>query len=375
MVNNSVKISEYDVCFSSEELWVINVLFRGLCVEKKMLADDISEKISCFASRNGLASILFRSDYVECLSAKCEFKLRKNYLFNLGRNTTFQLVANDIVNVLHANDIPVVLLKGSFLASFVYSDVAFRPMSDIDILVPVECIRDAWQILNKDGDISFITDEETDHHLPSFIIRGCMIEVHRYLFPINTKYNLPIKDIWDNVLPVKNKTFCCIDPLHQVIYNAIHIYYSYRRGGMRLGWFYDFKVLIDFYGEQISLQKVEENAKKWNVWEPVKLILAFFSVLTPDNVLSVSVTKELKGKIKEMILILQTSGNQKSEYSYGLTMERFFHTKGISNKFKFIWNVITIEKHQRKKISFQRLLHLTKNSLGYFKRRFLHILC
>lgn len=367
---SETKISpvKFETLLSPEELWLVNILFRNKAFEAEMFSEEVSYYLCDFARRNGLAAVLYRSSYIDCLTVQYKLELKKEYLYNLGRNTAFQLIADEIVNILHEYDIPVILLKGGFLASYVYPDVAFRPMGDIDILVPMGREHEAWKILNPGVEPPNF-DEESGPHLLPFFFRGCQIEVHRYLFAENVKYTIPVKDIWKEALPIEGKKAFTVHPVQQVVYLAIHIYYSYRRGGIRLGWMYDFKALTDYYRENITLEKVEQQARLWNVWEPVKQILSLLAVLQPDSSLAPGIPKLMRTTLEEMIRMLQTSNQQNPKYSYGVVWERFIHTKGFKKKLNFLWNVITTEKYNKKQLSFSRIWHLTKNTCRYFIKR------
>ena len=368
MSKNKISPFKFEVYFSPEELWLVNIIFRNKPWEAKIFTDEESHYLCDFARRNGMGAILYRSHYIDCLTVKYKLELKKEYLFNLGRNTAFKLITDEIANILHQHEIPVILLKGGFLASYVYPDTAFRPMSDIDILVPLGQEHQAWKILNP-GVEPPAFDEKSGPHLLPFLFRGCQIEVHRFLFAENVKYTIPVKDIWEKALAIEGKRTFTVHPIHQVVYLAIHIYYSYRRGGIRLGWMYDFKVLTEYYGPQISLEEVEQQARLWKVWEPVKQILALLSVLQPDNSLALTITKSMKPTIEEMIRMVQTSDQQNPEYSYGVVWERFLHTKGSKEKINFLWNVISTEKYNKKRLSFSRIWHLTKNMIRYLIKR------
>lgn len=371
MRTNTLQIERFEAIFSPEELWFVNILFRDNPVEMNFFNEDESTFLCIFAKRNGLAPLFYRSSYVDCLPAKCKLELRKEYLFNLGRNTAFQLIADEIITLLNNAGIPAILLKGSFLAPYIYPDLAFRPMGDIDILVPLHQVNEAWKLLNPNEDIASLHQEETGHHLPPFLIRGCLIEIHKSLFPTNTKFTIPVDDIWAAAIPIQGKKSLTVNPVHQVIYLSLHIYYSYRRGGMRLGWFYDIKLILNHYNDEINLQLVKDDAQKWKVWEPVELMLMFFSVLVPGNKLDVAVPKSLALTIEEMILMVQKSENQKLEYSYGVAWERLWHTIGFCNKAKFLWNVVTVHKNGRKQLSFYRLWHLFRNTGRFLMRKVL----
>ncbi len=370
MSYSEVNTEKNDALFLDEELWLINVLFRETTVGLNIFSEGESNYFSSFALRNGIGPVLYRSKYVDCLSTRSKLELKKDYLFNLGKNTAFQLVADEVANILKKYEIPVILLKGCFLASHIYSDVAFRPMGDIDILVPSGSAVKVWKLLNPEAKGLKFHDEKTGHHLPPFILRGCLIEVHRYLFPLNARYSIPVEKIWETAVKVQGKNVLSIAPGYQVIYLLLHIYYSYRRGGLRLGWFYDIKVLLGHYGNAISLEEVKLQANELAVWEPVNLMLMFFTLLIPDNRLRVEITKKYKDEIEEMVQMLQTSDNQKFEFSYGVAWERLWYTKGFLNKIRFLKSVLLIEKNGKKRFSIYRLIYLTRNTFKLIKRKF-----
>lgn len=56
-----------------------------------------------------------------------------------------------LVNVLEGNGVPVVVLKGTPLASHLYGDVASRPSNDIDILVSLDNLDFACRTLESEG--------------------------------------------------------------------------------------------------------------------------------------------------------------------------------------------------------------------------------
>jgi hypothetical protein len=56
-----------------------------------------------------------------------------------------------LLPALHEAEIPVLILKGAYLAANVYRNIALRPMSDIDLLVPASMAREAWRVLKELG--------------------------------------------------------------------------------------------------------------------------------------------------------------------------------------------------------------------------------
>ena len=63
-------------------------------------------------------------------------KLREVYLVNLKRNMRLYRDLEQILGRLAERQIPVIPLKGVFLAEKVYGNIGLRPMVDVDLLLP-----------------------------------------------------------------------------------------------------------------------------------------------------------------------------------------------------------------------------------------------
>ncbi|MCL2072483.1 MAG: nucleotidyltransferase family protein [Marinilabiliaceae bacterium] len=356
--------------FSPEENFLIKLLFR----EEKLLLDTaiIDEKaLLSIAVKNGLAQLLYINDGSKQLSKEAQKQLKDNYLYNLGKNAGIQLIVAQIIEKLSQKEIPVILLKGISLITNVYDDIALRPMSDLDILLPIKSVFEAWKLLNPKEIELKLNDIKTIHHLPLFNYKGISVELHRFLFPSDVKYQIPIDEIWQSAIELPDFNASSINPTYQIIYQLLHIYYSCRQGGLRLSWFYDIKELLSKFDNEITLETVENQAKIWKIEKPIRKMLTFFTVLSPKTTLSVSISKKETKEIKKMINLLHISDrNKKTEYGYGIALERLANTKGIKNKIIFIINTITDNGKGKRKFSIKRIYDLSKNFIGHIFCKF-----
>ena len=358
-----MNINSIDSFFSSEELFLIECLFR----ENKSDFDieDIDEKkLLTFAQRNGLSQILYKNICSKKLSASAQQILKKKYLFNLGKNASYQLIAAELIKKLSEKNIQVIFLKGISLISEIYKDIGLRPMSDIDIMTTLSDFYVACKTIVPNVDkINF--NDKTGHHFPCFNYYGFNIELHRTLFPTDVKYQIPLDEIWQETKKNDEFNALTICPLHKIIYLLLHIYYTYRQGGLRLLWFYDIKTLLNYYGDAITPENVEFTVKKWKIYKPVRKMLVFFTLIIPKNRLSIVLTKKEIKEAKKMINMLRYSDSMKLEYSYGIAWERFFYTKGLKNKWIFLKNKI----NSKQKFSLKRLYHLILNTVRLLWRK------
>lgn len=77
--------------------------------------------------------------------------LRSAYVATATRNTLFLHALGDVLDMLRAQDIPVIVLKGAALAETLYGNPALRPMVDIDILLRQEDVLRGLAVLEAGG--------------------------------------------------------------------------------------------------------------------------------------------------------------------------------------------------------------------------------
>ena len=78
-------------------------------------------------------------------------KLKSAYIATFIKNKEEIKNLVSLLKVLHTAGIKVVLLKGSHLVQFVYKDLGFRPMSDIDVMIKKEDMLKALELLFQMG--------------------------------------------------------------------------------------------------------------------------------------------------------------------------------------------------------------------------------
>lgn len=118
-------------------------------VKKGIHWDDLSIRAIVF----GLAPLLHHrfSQWRYVLPPRAAAKLSANYLAHEERN---QRIANQLGEVLaacHDKGLHPVALKGVHLAAWIYPAPALRPMNDIDVLFPLQELREAEQVLEQLG--------------------------------------------------------------------------------------------------------------------------------------------------------------------------------------------------------------------------------
>jgi hypothetical protein len=109
-------------------------------------------------------------------------RLKEIYLQAAARNMRLYRELEKIVRACNAAGVPVILLKGAYLAEVVYGNIALRSMVDVDLLVKQADLMRSHDILVGQG---YALTEKSDascsvvRHMPPFTKEGVpRIEIH-----------------------------------------------------------------------------------------------------------------------------------------------------------------------------------------------------
>lgn len=155
------------------------------------LASQVAEwdQVPAQAEAHGMAPLL----YVHLQAAGAPIPLNQKrelqalYLRHRHANQARTRLLGDIVTLYNAAGIRAIILKGAALAHIVYAEPGLRPMSDLDILVPLSQLQRAHSLLAELGFTVPPSFAPTPHrHLGAATLQreGLMlqVEIHHKLF-------------------------------------------------------------------------------------------------------------------------------------------------------------------------------------------------
>ncbi|MGQ1948001.1 nucleotidyltransferase family protein [Geofilum sp. OHC36d9] len=349
--------------FLPAEDWLIGLVFRG---ETEPWSDDFGDEGSMidFALKHGLGQILYRSPVVDSLTEVGRNKLKKEYFSNLARNAALQIVGDEVLQKLRSKGIEAMLLKGSFLSRVVYRDSALRPMSDIDILVPSGRAEEAFTMLAPDG-ADLVNMDKYGHHLPGFMYRGVLLEIHKSLFAVNLKYQIPTAIIWQKKEIIPDGGLNAMHPLHLLAHLLLHIYYSYRNGGVRLGWFYDLKLCFEYYQNRFTKEEIINFMSANDLLKPVSRVLGLLHFLWPQSYLGSDDFEVPLNDVAEMASFIKrhNGGPSGLKYGYSIAWERLKYSKDWKARLAFMKHLVLVDKTGSHHHLLFRLWYLVKSSL------------
>ena len=111
----------------------------------------------------------------------------------------------ELLRRLHDAGVPTIVLKGTALLVSAYPDIGLRPMSDVDVLVPLERVGDARQALaaagwRPDSPVTPVMVRRT-HAAPFSHAERVSVDLHWHVFEECCRPG-DDDDLWDASLPV-----------------------------------------------------------------------------------------------------------------------------------------------------------------------------
>jgi len=174
--------------------------------------------------------------------------------------------------------IPVIVLKGAYLADSVYQDVGLRPMDDVDILVARESAIRGVEILKAAGFapyLDFTPEVELPlvKHMPPLQKDGIVIELHWDVTSPESSMRVDIPALWSRAVPFEKEHIRALALsqedllLHLCIHAAHHYFFEQLRS------LCDIREVITSFGDQLSWDEVIVRAKGWHADHGVYLAL------------------------------------------------------------------------------------------------------
>ena len=251
------------------------------------------------SARYGVAPLLYHRLRTRCLGtpvpASVVARLRHLYLHSAGRNVRLYHEFGKALRLLRHARIPVIVLKGAYLAERVYGNIALRPMGDLDILVhkddlvrveesllgigyaPAECHRKA-----AESNCEFV------YGLPH---EGLSVEVHWNFLPSVYRFTIDTDELWERsrqavIAGVEVSVLCPEDLLlHLCLHtSAKHLF------AMGLKSLCDIVETIRHCGKAIDWKKLHSLSEQWGethcVYLTFRLARELLGAAVPDDLMN-----------------------------------------------------------------------------------------
>ena len=269
--------------------------FLGACLSVQVNPDDTAVLQRAIAQRTSWHTVLAlaNADFlspalwaaldhrrcVGCPPMEIQDYLRELYRLNAARNENLRAQVIEAAQALNAIDISPVLLKGAAsLFDKTYDDPGARVMTDIDLLVPQQRVRECCKTLKKLGYDSHPSDEpkfKTHHHLAPLFRLGdyAVIELHKTIIgPVRTGKVFGVELTHDDVrlftsemrtsaqlVSGQDSEISVPTRTHRVLHNILHSAFAdghHRSGTLPLRQIHELAVMVNKFSSQIDWNEI-----------------------------------------------------------------------------------------------------------------------
>ncbi len=259
---------------NQNEKYFIHLLACSINEENPALVpEDVSkEEVGKIAIRQNLLHTVYeKAEEAGCLPKGEEsVRWKDEYVRNKVRDLRQQLVFDDIAEILNANSIRFIPLKGLNIKPL-YPKSYLRRMTDLDILIKEEELEKAYTLLSQNG---FLLGAKGITHYNLKRPPSVNVELHRLLFNDGKLQSL-FKDVWDNAAQdgaYENCFRMSAEDLtaHIIIHYAHHFC---REGGIGVRAVTDFYILKKTFPEVFNSKELKKRLNLAGV-------LTFYEVLS-----------------------------------------------------------------------------------------------
>jgi len=226
--------------------------------------------------------------------------LRKVSHRNTMRNLRLYGDLRILLSALKPEGIPLILLKGIFLADSVYDNIGLREMNDIDVLAhPADLKRIADIVMGMSYTPlrPFFVDStlNAQHHLPPMIKKGhAKLEIHWNLTVPNKSYSIDPGGLWERALPVQINgcRALTLAPEDLLLHLCMHTSYQHQFAfGLRPSC--DIAEILAHFGSDFDWQTTATRADAWGWQRGVYLALRLAKEMAGADV-PVDILKRLR---------------------------------------------------------------------------------
>ena len=255
---------------------------RGPGTKDREPATTDWNEVVALAVYHGLAPLLFKrlkeSDARACVATDAWERLRQAYFAGASMNSRLYRELGPVLRCLCSSAIPVVALKGAYLAEAVYGDVALRPMCDVDLMVPRAELPRAQAILLDLGGVYHQSENHESfdwtghHHMRPVVVRDLTLEIHWTIVPPTWPVRIDAAGLWDRARPV---TIAGVEVLALSPEDLLlHLCLSFIDSGLTgLKLLCDIAETIHRFGGEIDWAQVAHLAREWRAARHVGLTL------------------------------------------------------------------------------------------------------
>ena len=305
---------------------------------------------------HALAPLLFKrlkeSDARACVPADAWERLRLAYFDSARRNTRLFRELRTVLGCLRSAAIPVIVLKGAYLAEAVYGDVALRPMCDTDLMVPrAELPRAQAVLLDMGGVQQQPAGNELlwrEHHHPRpVVLRDLSIELHWTITDPTEPVRIDAAGLWDRAHPATTAgvEVLALSPEDLLLHLCIHFGCVHHLTGLRS--FCDITETIRRCRGEMDWLQVADSAREWGAARYVGLTLHLARSMLGTGVPDDALERLVPGGIDEHVLeTARQSVLADTGYDPWTPVSGLVGARSLGDKAKLLWERVFLSRDE-----------------------------
>jgi len=306
------------------------------------------------AESHGLGPLLYRrlkeSGVQAGVPADSWDRLRLVYFVNAERNTRLFRQLRPVLQCCSDADIPVIVLKGAYLAEGVYDNVALRPMVDVDLLVArADLPRAQARLLGmgygpqKREDIDARCRRSSE--LTPFVGLGSSVDLHWSIASPTSPLRVDIGGLWKRAQPATTAgvQVLALSPEDLLLHLCLHTSYEHGLGeGLRQ--FCDIAATIRHFGE-LDWPQFVDRSRDWGAGRYVGLALRLAQSMLGAEVPEDVIERLVPGGIDARILeTARESVLARASYVRWLPFFDAFGARSFRDKAKRSWQRVFLSR-------------------------------
>ena len=239
------------------------------------------QQIMAAAERQGVVPLLYhrlesRREELAIPGDMME-EMRRRYYVAAARNMRLYHELQRILGLLTARGVPVIALKGAHLADAVYGNIALRPMSDVDLLVSEDDLKQAEACLVEAGaqpvELNRVITAKRAHFGYIMADSGLRVEIHWRLFPSGYACKIDHRGIWGRaqLLRLAQAEVLALAPEDLLIHVCVHAAKHVPNTSIRM--LYDIMQITNSLEGQLDWHVLSTRTRQWGTTRAVYALL------------------------------------------------------------------------------------------------------
>jgi hypothetical protein len=229
------------------------------------------------AIRHELAELTYRlladGPLSGTISAQVRERLGSRYRASAFRNAVILRRTSEMATALSRAGIPLILLKGVYLARFVYPEPALRSMADVDLLVPRDRLADAERALLDFGFGPTPRPDVTQfcawsHHLAKLYKEGApVVELHWNIERPTSPFRIDLAGLWARAREetLEGIVIRVLSPEDQLLHLTLHAAHHHEFNRSALKALVDIAAVVAKHSAELDWAALAERANDWLV--------------------------------------------------------------------------------------------------------------